>query len=111
MEMPSGGIIYTTATTMTLAGIVASQIGNVFACRSEKESVFSVGFFKNRLVLFGMLVEIALILFLTYMPFMQKVFGLAPLGLREWLFLLFFPVIMLLMEEGRKRMARIPSPP
>ncbi|MBI5874609.1 MAG: cation-transporting P-type ATPase, partial [Deltaproteobacteria bacterium] len=93
MEMPSGGIVYTTATTMTLAGIVASQIGNVFACRAEKESVFTVGFFKNRLVLFGIMVEMALILFLVYTP------------------LLSFPIIMLLLEEGRKRMARIPSQP
>ncbi|MBI3753960.1 MAG: cation-transporting P-type ATPase [Deltaproteobacteria bacterium] len=106
MEMPSSGIVYTTATTMTLAGIVASQIGNVFACRAERESVFSVGFFRNRLVLFGILVEIALILFLTYTSFMQKIFGLAPLGLREWGFLLLFPVIMLLLEEGRKLVMR-----
>ena len=106
MEMASGGIVYTTATTMTLAGIVASQIGNVFACRAEKESVFSAGFFKNRLVLFGILVEVVLILLLTYIPFMQGVFGLAPLGLREWAFLLSFPVIVLIMEEGRKRVIR-----
>ena len=106
MEMPSRGIIYTTATTMTLAGIVASQIGNVFACRAEKESVFNVGFFKNKLVLFGILTEIALILFLTYTSFMQNIFGLAPLGWREWGFLLVFPVIVLLMEEGRKWVAR-----
>ncbi|MEK6598799.1 MAG: cation-transporting P-type ATPase, partial [Deltaproteobacteria bacterium] len=106
MEMPSSGIIYTTATTMTLAGIVASQIGNVFACRSENNSIFNVGFFKNKLVLFGILTEISLILFLTYTPFMQNIFGLAPLGWREWGFLLFFPVIVLLMEEGRKWMVR-----
>ena len=106
MEMPSSGIIYTTATTMTLAGIVASQIGNVFACRAEKESIFSVGFFKNKLVLFGILTEISLILFLTYTPFMQNIFGLAPLGWREWGFLLVFPVIVLLMEEGRKWVVR-----
>ena len=106
ISMPSSGIIYTTATTMTLAGIMASQIGNVFACRAERESVFSVGFFKNRLVLFGILTEIALILFLTYTPFMQRIFGLAPLGGREWTFLLFFPVVVLVMEEGRKRVMR-----
>jgi len=47
-----------------------------------------------------------LILLLTYIPFMQGVFGLAPLGLREWAFLLSFPVIVLIMEEGRKRVIR-----
>jgi magnesium-transporting ATPase (P-type) len=106
LEMPSSGVVYTTATTMSLAGIVASQVGNVFACRAERESVFSVGFFKNRLVLFGILVEVALMLFLTYTPFMQGIFGLAPLGLKEWAFLLSFPVIVLLFEEGRKWVVR-----
>lgn len=79
------------------------QIGNVFACRAENNSIFSIGFLKNKLVLFGILTEISLILILIYTPFMQNIFGLVPLGWREWLFLLFFPVIVLLMDEGRKR--------
>lgn len=103
--MPSTGVIYATATTMTLAGIVASQIGNVFACRTEKESVFSIGLFKNRLVLFGILVEAALICLLIYTPFLQKVFGLAPLAINDWLFLALFPIILLAAEEARKRIA------
>ena len=42
--MTSGGELYQRATTVTLAGIVAAQIGNVLACRSERESVFRLGF-------------------------------------------------------------------
>jgi len=106
LPMPSDGITYITATTMSLAGIVASQIGNVFACRTDKGSVFSAGFFKNRLVLFGIGAEILLILLLTYTPFMQRVFGLSPLSIAEWMFLLSFPVIVLLFEEIRKLAAR-----
>jgi magnesium-transporting ATPase (P-type) len=103
MEMPSSGIIYTTATTRTLAAIVTSQIGNVFVCWSENNSMFSIGFFKNKFVLFGILTEISLLLLFMYTQFMQNIFGLAPLGWREWVFLLLFPVILLLMDEGRKR--------
>ncbi|MBI5894121.1 MAG: HAD-IC family P-type ATPase [Deltaproteobacteria bacterium] len=100
--MPSEGVIYATATTMTLAGIVASQIGNVFACRTEKESVFSIGLFKNRFVLLGILVEVILICLLIYTPFLQKVFGLAPLGMNDLLFLALFPIILIMAEEIRK---------
>ncbi|MBI5681953.1 MAG: HAD-IC family P-type ATPase [Deltaproteobacteria bacterium] len=106
MPMPSEGVIYTTATTMTLAGIVASQIGNVFACRAEKESIFKIGLFKNRFVLFGILIEIILICLLIYTPFLQKVFGLAPLGINDWLFLVILPVILLAVEEIRKMLIR-----
>ncbi|MDN3510055.1 MAG: cation-translocating P-type ATPase C-terminal domain-containing protein [Candidatus Jettenia sp. CY-1] len=79
------------ATTMSLAGIVATQIGNVFAYRTERESVFKVGFFKNKLFLLGIVSELIIISALIYTPFLQKIFGLAPLGLMDWGFLFAFP--------------------
>lgn len=102
MDMPSSGVIYATATTMSLAGIVASQIGNVFACRTEMESVFSVGFLKNRLILIGIAIEVILILILDYTPLFQKIFGLAPLQLNDWMLLLIFPIVVLAADEIRK---------
>lgn len=106
MDMPSSGVIYVTATTMSLAGIVASQIGNVFTCRTEIESVFSVGFLKNRLVLMGIAIEVILILILDYTPLFQRIFGLAPLQLNDWLLLLIFPVVVLAADEIRKYFVR-----
>jgi magnesium-transporting ATPase (P-type) len=106
MAMADSGTLYITATTMSLAGIVASQVGNVFACRTERESVFRAGLFTNRLVLWGVVTEIAIITSLVYVPPLQKVFGLAPLTIKEWSFLLIFPPLLLLMEEGRKWIKR-----
>ncbi|HHT9111032.1 MAG TPA: HAD-IC family P-type ATPase [Candidatus Brocadiaceae bacterium] len=106
MVMPDSGGVYLTATTMSLAGIVATQIGNVFACRTERESVFKVGFFKNKLVLLGIVSELAIITTLVYTPFLQRIFGLAPLGLKEWGFLFAFTPVLFLMEEGRKLIMR-----
>ncbi len=106
MEMASAGTIYLTATTMSLAGIVATQIGNVFACRTERESVFKVGFFKNKLVLWGIASELTIITALVYTPFLQKIFGLAPISLKEWGFLFAFTPVLLLLEEGRKWIVR-----
>ncbi len=106
MTMAGSGTLYITATTMTLTGIVASQIGNVFACRTERESVFRAGFFGNKLVLWGVATEIAIILLLMYTPLMQKVFGLSPLAFRDWAFLLLFPPFLLLMDEARKQLMR-----
>ena len=106
MDMADSGVIYLTATTMSLAGIVATQIGNVFACRTERESVFKVGFFKNRLVLLGIVSELVIIATLVYTPFLQKIFGLAPLDLKQWGFLFAFTPILFFMEEGRKLIMR-----
>jgi magnesium-transporting ATPase (P-type) len=104
--MADSGAVYVTATTMTLAGIVAAQVGNVFACRTDRESIFRVGLFTNKLVLWGITAELAIISLLIYTPFLQKVFGLAPLGFREWAFLFAFAPLLLIMEEGRKWLLR-----
>jgi len=103
--MPSGDI-YRMATSMTLATIVFCQIGMVFNCRTERASVFKVGIFKNRMVLIGILVELTLLSILIYAPFMHNLFNTAPLGLKDWAFLLIWPPIILLLEELRKAFLR-----
>jgi calcium-translocating P-type ATPase len=102
LAMAASGELYRRATTMTLAGIVATQVGNVFACRTDRESVFRVGLFGNRLVLWGIAAEIGILLMLILVPPFPSLFGLAPLGFAEWKLLLLFPPTMLLLEELRK---------
>jgi magnesium-transporting ATPase (P-type) len=112
LPMASTGDLYQRATTMTLAGIVAAQVGNVFACRTEHESVFRVGLFRNRLVLVGILVEVLVLVALILLPPFRHLFGLAPLAPHEWAPLLAFPAVVLGLEEGRKWIVRRrrPSP-
>lgn len=105
-EMASVGYVYTLATTMSLVGIVAAQVGNIYCCRTDKESVFKIGFFSNPLVLIGIISELLLINIFVYIPFFQDIFGLVPLGLREWIFLASFPFIMIFFEEIRKLVIR-----
>jgi Ca2+-transporting ATPase len=95
--------IYCQATTVTLAAIVACQDGNVFACRSERISIFRLGFFSNRLIWMGIAVEWALILSIIYVPPFQKIFATAPLSPVEWLMLLVCPPLLLMADELRKR--------
>jgi magnesium-transporting ATPase (P-type) len=63
---------------MSLAGIVACQIGNGLACRSEHDSILKLGPLSNRVLLWAMLAEIVLLLLLIYTP-LAYVFHLAPL--------------------------------
>ena len=101
------GSVYVLATSIFLAGVVASQIGNAFACRTDRLSVFSVGLWSNHFLLFGFLVELALVLALIYVPPFQEIFELAPLPLYYWALLLTYPFVMLLAEEGRKAFLRL----
>lgn len=104
----AGGIdpVYVRATTMALAAIVFGQIGAVFNCRTEIQSVFKVGLFSNKQVNFGIIFEIILIAALVYFPPFQTIFHTAPLNITDWLLLCVWPPLILFIEEARKAMLR-----
>ena len=91
---------------MTWAGIVATQVRTAFACRTNRVSVFRVGFWSNRWLLWGILFEVVLTVLIVYVPPLQKVFQTAGLGWREWLALAAFPPIMFLSDGLRKYFSR-----
>jgi P-type Ca2+ transporter type 2C len=106
LPMVATGDLYRRATTMTLGGIVAAQVGNLFACRTDRVSVFRAGFFGNPLVLLGIAAELCTFLVILFVPPVREVFGVAPLRFAEWKLLLGFPPLMLLVEEWRKWISR-----
>jgi magnesium-transporting ATPase (P-type) len=106
LPLAAEGPLYLRATTMTLCGIVAAQIGNVFACRTDRESVFRTGLFSNRLVWLGIAAELGLLLLLIGVPVLARTFSLSKLAFREWGILLLFPCIVLGLEEARKAWLR-----
>ena len=63
---------YLQATTMTFMGIVACQVGTAFAARTDRSSLRAIGFFTNRLLLYGIAFELAFTLAIVTIP------GLAP---------------------------------
>ena len=74
--------LYLQATTACLSSIIVMQIVNVFLCRSRYRSIFSQGILGNPLVLWGVLLEIILILFIDYTPLGNSIFGTSPLTVR-----------------------------
>jgi calcium-translocating P-type ATPase len=98
--------LYLQATTACLAGIVVTQVVNVFLCRHERDSIRRTGLGGNRLLLAGVAVEVAALALIVYSPGGQALFGTAPLGPAVWVFLLPFAAAMLLAEELRKAWVR-----
>ena len=94
--------LYQQATTACLASIIIMQIVNVFLCKTPDRTLFGSAIFSNRLILWGVILEITLILVIIYTPWGQMIFGTAPFPLSVWLFMLPFGVAMLLLEEMRK---------
>ncbi|MBM4129218.1 MAG: cation-transporting P-type ATPase, partial [Nitrospira sp.] len=104
--LPPTDTLYLQATTACLTAIIVTQIANVFACRSFKESTFRLGIFTNRLIFGGIAFELLLQLFIVYHPFGNKIFSTAPIPLTVWLILIPFAVFLFFAEEARKLMVR-----
>jgi sodium/potassium-transporting ATPase subunit alpha len=98
--------LYLRATTACLVAIVVMQIANVFVCRSPSLSILTLGPFSNRLILVGILAEVAIILLIVYTPLGNALFGTAPLPAELWLLPVPFALGMLALEEGRKWLVR-----
>jgi calcium-translocating P-type ATPase len=93
---------YLMATTAALSAIIVMQIANVFLCRSSVRSLRSTGLFGNRLIAWGVALEVALLLLIVYTPWGNAVFGTAPPPASSWLCIIPFALVMVLLEEGRK---------
>jgi magnesium-transporting ATPase (P-type) len=99
-------LIYAQATTLTLVAIVACQDGNVFACRSERASIFQLGFFSNPFIWIGLGVEWIIIAMIVFLDPLRPIFGTALLSGWQWLLLPLCPLLLLGAEEGRKALLR-----
>jgi calcium-translocating P-type ATPase len=98
--------LYLQATTATLSAIIVMQIVNVFLCRSATRSMVSTGLFGNPFIVWGVVLELILILAIDYTSFGNAIFGTAPIAVEVWLFILPFAAAMVVLEEARKRFVR-----
>jgi potassium/sodium efflux P-type ATPase len=106
MPLPSDSPVYIKGVTMTFAGIVVAQVGNVVACRTSKISVFKTKLSTNKWILFGTVAQLSILSFLIYVPFMQSFFGTTALGIWDWTFLASLALIVVFAEEIRKLFTR-----
>ncbi len=97
--------LYRQATTACLGAIIITQIANVFLCKNLHRSVFGAPLLDNRIILWGIALEVAMLLAIAYTATGQAVFGTAPLDVPAWLFMLPFALGMVLLEEMRKWLA------
>ena len=100
------GQVYVLATTVFHAGVVTAQVGNAFACRTEKERVRAMGWLRNRFLDAGIGIEIALILLLIYLPPLAWVFEHLPLPPEWWGRLIWYGPILYMLEWIRKNIVR-----
>lgn len=92
--------------TMALQALVISQLLYLFNCRSEKGFAFNREFFSNKAAFLVSGILIAVQLAVTYVPFMNILLGTAPLALEYWMWPLAIGLIVFVMVELEKWVAR-----
>jgi P-type Ca2+ transporter type 2C len=83
--------------TLVLTTAILFELFFVYTCRSNK-SVFKNNIFSNKWLNYAVLFSIGMHLLLVY-TFLNKIFGVVPLTLKEWIFILPFAISGLIIFE------------
>ena len=73
------------ARTMAFMQVAVRETLVVWNCRSEKHNAFKVGFLSNKLLLLSVVASLLLTASLLYVPFLQVMFHVVPLGVSDWI--------------------------
>lgn len=104
---------YLRGMTVVLVGIMAGQLGNLFATRTNVRSAVSMNLARNKWLLPSLAAELAILLAIVYVPFLHPVFGTNGIDPALWVYLFTLAPAILVMEEVRKYVVRtviLPEP-
>jgi potassium/sodium efflux P-type ATPase len=94
--------LYIKSTAATYAVLSMTQMANLLQARSEKLSVFAIGFFKNKYVIGAIFISVGMLLSFLHIPFLQRYLHMAPIDRWDWLVVAGATLVVFLFEEARK---------
>ncbi|QQK80579.1 cation-transporting P-type ATPase [Salicibibacter cibi] len=106
LTMVEQGYDQSIVNTVTLQTIVLAQMFHLFNCRSELNFAFNKDFFKNKAVFVVSALLIGLQLAITYVPFMNMVFGTRPIELAYWTFPVIMGIVVFIVVEIEKSITK-----
>ncbi|KAL0252004.1 hypothetical protein GEMRC1_001216 [Eukaryota sp. GEM-RC1] len=72
------------ANTAVINTFVMVETFYLFDCRCTSKSCFAIGFFKNKMILLGVLIQMVIQLLLVYTPIMNTLFDTMPVSWELW---------------------------
>jgi Ca2+-transporting ATPase len=94
------------AHTMAFCTISFSQLVHSFNVRSLHQSLFTVGFFTNRGLVYSFLISGLMQLSVVFSPFLRDVFGTAPLRNSDWMLVIGLSILPFVIVELIKLVIR-----
>ena len=94
------------AQTCYYALVTFGQAFHIFMCKTRNVSIFTHGVLRNSITLWGVCIEICLILLIIFPPSSHAIFTSNTFPARFWLLICIAPVALFLWQEGRKLYVR-----
>jgi P-type Ca2+ transporter type 2C len=88
---------------MTYASIVMGQFANLITCVKTRQPFYRRDTKGNKLMLYAVIWQFAILSITIYVPFLQPVFGTATLSFTDWAYMLVIPAIILPVQELWRR--------
>ena len=90
------------AQCLTFATLCVVELVNCFNCRSERYSIFRIGFFSNLWLILAVVVSLLITLAIIYLPFLQEPFHTYPMTLSDWAMPIIAGISILVVVEIAK---------
>jgi Ca2+-transporting ATPase len=94
------------AVSLSLTVLVIIEMLNAMNAVSDESSIIIMHPFKNLWLILAIFFSVSLHCMILYIPFFNKIFGIAPLDLNEWILVMIFSVPVILIEELTKILVR-----
>ena len=102
MEHDWRGVDIQTAETMAFATLSLAELFRAYTVRSERASIFRIGFFSNRYMQYAVGLSITLLVLVTAVPFLQPIFNTHFPSANEWAVVIGLALIPAVSEEITK---------
>ncbi|RAH72683.1 calcium-transporting ATPase [Aspergillus aculeatinus CBS 121060] len=94
------------ASTVSLSILVVIEMLNAMNALSSSESLFTFGLSNNPMLVYAIILSMSLHFAILYVPFLQGLFSILPLGWKEWQAVLAISAPVIFIDEALKVMER-----
>jgi Ca2+-transporting ATPase len=94
------------ARTMAFATLSISELLRAYTSRSERYSLWAIGFFSNRWMQLAVMTSLVILLVIIYLPFLQPIFSTSALSGQDWLIMLPLILVPSIAAEANKWVLR-----